>query len=150
MMKLSDLLPGTWSLESRIDVTADGERHPDPLLGEDPVALLVYDRSGHFSAQFMKRDRSTVATHAPAAAKNNTQARDGYDAYFGTYRVDDETGTVTQQLVGALSRGNVGMVVTRAMRVHDNTLVIALDTTAVDGAAVTRTLTWRRLGDGAV
>jgi hypothetical protein len=36
------------------------------------------------------------------------------------------------------------------MRVHDNTLVIALDTTAVDGAAVTRTLTWRRLGDGAV
>ena len=39
--QLSELLPGTWSLESRIDVTAAAQRHPDPPLGEDPVALLV-------------------------------------------------------------------------------------------------------------
>jgi len=146
MTKLSDLLPGTWLLESRIDLTADGRRHPDPLLGEDPVALLVYDRSGHFSAQFMKRDRSTVVQAAPVNARNNTQARDGYDAYFGTYRVDDATGMVTQQLMGALSRGNVGMTVTRAISVQGDTLVINLETTAVDGTPVMRTLTWQRLG----
>ena len=34
-MSLSNSLPGTWLLESRIDVTLAGERHPDPLLGED-------------------------------------------------------------------------------------------------------------------
>lgn len=146
-MKLSELLPGTWLLESRIDVTDAGQRHPDSLLGEDPVALLVYSRSGHFSAQFMKRDRSTVTPAGPANAINNTQARDGYDAYFGTYTVDDAAGTVTQRLLGSLSRGNVGMVLTRAMQVEGDTLVIRLATTAADGTPVTRTLTWRRASE---
>jgi len=132
-------------LESRVDVTASGERHPDPLLGEDPVALLVYDRSGNFAAQFMKRDRSTPAPEATASAANNTRAQGGYDAYFGTYRVDDAAGTVTQQLMGSLSPANVGMVLTRAMEVRGDTLVIRLETTAVDGTPVVRTLTWRRL-----
>ena len=57
---LSTSLPGTWQLTSRIDVTASGERRPEPSLGEDPVALLIYDRSGHFAAQFMRRDRSST------------------------------------------------------------------------------------------
>jgi len=54
-MGLSTDLPGSWLLESRFDVTRSGERRPDGLLGADPIALLIYDRSGHFSAQFMKR-----------------------------------------------------------------------------------------------
>lgn len=148
-MSLSSDLPGTWLLESRIDVTATGERHPDPLLGEDPVALLIYDRSGHFAAQFMKRNRSTVVSAAPASARNNTQAQGGYDAYFGTYGVDDSTGVVTQQLMGSLSAGNVGMVLSRAMEVGGDTLRISLETTAADGVPVVRTLTWRRLNETA-
>ena len=143
---LSDTLPGTWLLNSRIDVTAAGERIPDPLLGEHPVALLIYDRSGHFSAQFMKRDRSGATPQVVGTASNNTQARGGYDAYFGTYSADDTTNTVTQQLLGSLSPANVGMVITRAMEVRGDLLIIRLDTNAFDGTPVTRTLTWRRLG----
>jgi hypothetical protein len=79
-VSLSSKLPRTWLLQSRIDVTKDGKRHPDPMLGEDPVALLIYGDTGHFSAQFMKRDRSTVALVAALPnAKNNTQAQGGYD-----------------------------------------------------------------------
>jgi hypothetical protein len=143
-VSLSSDLPGTWLLQSRIDTTLDGRRHPDPLLGEDPVALLIYDRTGHFSAQFMKRDRSSVVQVAPSGARNNTQAQGGYDAYFGTYRVDDTNGTVTQQLLGSLSPANVGMVLTRGMEVTGDTLRIKLETTAADGTPVIRTLTWRR------
>lgn len=146
-MSLSSSLPGSWLLQSRIDVRPSGDRHPDPLLGEDPVALLIYDRTGHFSAQFMKRDRSSVAQAAPPNAKNNTQAQGGYDAYFGTYSVDDANGTVTQRLLGSLSAANVGMVLTRAMQVDGDVLRIELDTTAADGTAVHRTLTWKRLCD---
>lgn len=142
---LSTRLPGTWRLLSRIDVTADGREHPDPALGSDPVALLIYDRAGHFAAQFMKRDRSSVRSDGPAGASNNTQAQDGYDAYFGTYTVDDSTGVVTQRLDGSLSRGNVGMVLSRAMTVRGTKLVIQLGTTASDGTPVTRTLTWERV-----
>ena len=145
---LSTLLPGTWRLTSRTDVTASGERHPDPLLGEDPIALLIYDNSGHFSAQFMKRDRSGDPYEVSASARNNTRAQGGYDAYFGTYEVDERTHTVTQHLLGAISPANVGMTVTRAMSVRDNALVIQLETTAADGIPVTRTLTWERIGGG--
>lgn len=144
-MSLSFDLVGTWLLQSRIDVTLDGKRHHDPLLGEDPVALLIYDRTGHFAAQFMKRDRSQIVEMGPVNTKNNTQAQGGYDAYFGTYNVDDATGTVTQQLIGSLSTANVGMVLKRAMEVKENTLLIRIETTAADDIPVVRTLTWKRL-----
>jgi hypothetical protein len=145
-MPLSATLPGTWQLLSRIDITASGQRKAEPSLGDDPVALLIYDRSGHFAAQFMRRDRSSVVADSASGGSNNSRARDGYDAYFGTYTVDDRAGTVTQQLQGALSRENVGAVLTRAMQVNGDELVIQLATTAPDGTEVTRTLTWRRVG----
>ena len=143
---LSAALPGTWQLLSRVDVTASGERRFEPSLGEDPLALLIYDRSGHFAAQFMRRDRSVDVPEGPSGAKNNSRAIGGYDAYFGTYTIDDATGSVTQRLLGALSREHVGAVLTRIMEVQGDTLVIRLDTTAADGTAVARTLTWRRVG----
>jgi hypothetical protein len=143
---LSATLPGTWQLVSRVDRTAAGERRPEPSLGEDPIALLIYDRAGHFAAQFMRRDRSVDVPDGPPAARNNSRAQGGYDAYFGTYTVDDARGTVTQRLLGALSRENVGSVLTRGMDVMGDTLVIKVETSAADGSAVTRTLTWRRVG----
>jgi hypothetical protein len=144
---LSEILPGTWRLLSRIDVTASGERRAEPSLGDDPVALLIYDRAGHFAAQFMKRDRSDVVPDAPGGGgANNSRARGGYDAYFGEYSVDDAAGTVTQRLLGALSPENVGLVLTRGMDVDGDSLVIRLETSHPDGTAVTRTLTWQRVG----
>ena len=143
---LSETLPGTWQLVSRIDTTASGERRAEPALGDDPIALLIYDRNGHFAAQFMRRDRSVAVPDGPSGAKNNSRAQGGYDAYFGTYTIDDAQGTVTQHLLGALSREHVGAVLTRAMHVQGDSLVIKLETSAADGTAVVRTLTWRRVG----
>lgn len=144
---LSQALVGTWRLVSREDRTASGERRIDATLGSDPIALLVYDRGGNFAAQFMKRDRQAAAP-APTAtgASNNSRAVGGYDAYFGSYSVDDAAGTVTQQLVGALSPENVGLVLTRSMRVSGDELVIQLDTASADGTPVVRTLRWTRAG----
>ena len=146
---LSATLPGTWQLLSRVDVTAAGERRPEPSLGEDPHALLIYDRSGNFAAQFMRRDRSVDMPDGPRGASNNSRAQGGYDAYFGTYTVDDGRSTVTQRLLGALSPENVGLVLTRAMIVEGDRLTIALDTAAADGEPVRRTLVWRRAGQRA-
>ena len=140
---LAARLVGTWSLRSRIDATAAGERVAEPTLGSDPIALVYFDKAGNFAAQFMKRDRS--ATPPPAAAgSNNTRAVDGYDAYFGTYVVDETSGVVTTTLIGALAREHSGAVLKRAMQVEGDTLTITLDTTAPDGRPVQRTLTWTR------
>lgn len=144
---LSTSLPGTWELLSRVDVTPSGERVEEASLGSDPIALLVYDRAGHFTAQFMKRDRSVfpVASAPEVSGPNNTRPLGGYDAYFGVFSIDDAAGTVTQRLVGALSPENVGHTVTRAMTVDGDTLTIRLETIA-GGRAVTRTLVWKRVG----
>src|SRR5262249_2546595 len=108
--------------------------------------LLFYDRSGNFAAQFMRRDRSIDMPDGPSDARNNSRAQGGYDAYFGTYTIDDSTGAVTQRLVGALSRENGGLVLPRTTKVQGDTLIIPLDTKAADGTPVPRTLTWRRVG----
>lgn len=145
---LARSLVGTWELYSREDRTASGELHPDPSLGANPKGILIYDGNGHFSAQFMKRNRTPDAEAAgePAhAGHNNSRAVGGYDAYFGRFTVNEATGEVTQTQDGALAVENVGMVVTRHMEVSGDELTLRLPTTAVDGTAVVRTLRWRRV-----
>jgi hypothetical protein len=143
---LTELI-GTWELLSREDRTHTGERRIDPGLGPNPVALLFFDRRGHFAAQFMKRDRgSAPEAEAVGPAPNNSRARGGYDAYFGTYTVDESLGTVTTLLAGALSPENVGQVYTRMMSVVGDELTIRLETATMGGEPITRTLRWKRVG----
>ena len=94
----------------------------------------------------MKRDRSAVPVDTPAAGQNNSRAQGGYDAYFGTYSVDDDRGSVTQHLVGSLSRENVGLTLTREMTVQGDDLKIEVHTTTPEGEPVIRTLRWKRVG----
>ena len=143
---LAAAILGAWMLKSRVDVDDTGEIRVDPLLGPDPLGMLCFGPS-HFAAQFMKRDRSRPENVAqPLQAKNNTAAVNGYDAYFGTYSVDESAGTLTTHLEGSISPANVGNVYIRNIRVVDNELIIQLPTTAADGTAVTRTNTFSRIG----
>lgn len=139
-------LIGTWRLLSRLDRDASGNIVDEPTLGSDPLALLFFDSSGNFAAQFMKRDRIAAAVAPVFTGQNNTTAVGGYDAYFGTYEVDETSGNVRTSLVGALSSGHVGATMLRNMRVEEGMLIIRLDTTAVGGTIVQRTLTWERAG----
>jgi hypothetical protein len=135
---------GVWLLRSRVDYDAQGTRHIDPFLGADPIAMLSF-APHHFAAQFMNRDRSGVSADGPAGA-NNSAAVNGYDAYFGTYTVDMAAGTMTTTLEGSVAPGNVGLVLTRIVRVAGDRLFIQLATTTPSGVAVTRTLVWERAG----
>jgi len=143
---LSVDLVGTWALLSRVDHTLGGERRIDPSLGSDPIALLFYDHRGHFAAQFMKRERNPGSEMGvTSAAPNNSRALGGYDAYFGTYTVDDTQSSVTQRLDGALSPENVGQVLTRVMTVVGDELRIRLETGTTAGEPIIRTLRWQRV-----
>jgi hypothetical protein len=145
---LASRLVGTWQLLTREDRTLAGETRLDPGLGADPIALLFFDASGHFAAQFMKRERGSIVPEIAAIspAPNNSRARGGYDAYFGTYRVDEAQGAVTTTLTGALSPENVGQTFTRHMRVSGGKLTIRLETKSAAGEPIIRTLQWKRVG----
>jgi len=143
---LATTIIGFWKLKSREDVDATGKVHIDPFLGLDPLGILCVGRT-HFSAQFMKRDRSGQETVLqPVAAKNNTARVNGYDAYFGSYSVDEIKGTLTTRLEGAISPANVGDTYVRDVRVVGDELIVQLQTTTLDGTAITRTNTFSRIG----
>jgi hypothetical protein len=136
---------GVWWLLAREDKAADGSTRIDPTLGPDAKGILTY-ANGRFAAQFMKRNRSDVSdTSNPSLGKNNTGAVGGYDAYFGTYSVDEKTGDVLHCLEGALTAENIGMEVSRTLTVNGGNLVIQLETTTTDDEPILRTLTWERV-----
>jgi Lipocalin-like domain len=149
---VAQALIGTWSLESRRDRTLEGVIQIEPSLGEKPLGLLVYDAKGHVAVQLMKRDRSTVTfADAPTPAQNsggtNSSAGSGsYDAYFGTYTVDAQAGTVTHHLDAALSPADVGRTLTRHFELTGNELTLSFQTTVGSGAVVTRVIVWHRVG----
>ena len=140
---LASDLKGVWWLETREDWTKEGERRIDPTLGSDPMGMVTYSGT-HFAAQFMKRDRSQPSTIV-SSGQNNTIAVGGYDAYFGTYKVDEETGKVQHTLLGSLTPANTGMSISRDLRVDGDRLMLQLETTTIEGEPVLRTLTWKRL-----
>ncbi|HUL54046.1 MAG TPA: lipocalin-like domain-containing protein [Opitutaceae bacterium] len=136
---------GLWRLESRIDMDSVGKRRLDPVLGADPLGILCFS-ADRFAAQFMRRDRSQTSPPLPAGGgANNSSAVNGYDAYFGTYTLDEATGALRTQLEGAITPANIGSVFERQIEVVGDKLVIKLATTSADGAAITRTLTFVRL-----
>ena len=137
---------GIWKLKSREDVDSTGQVRIDPFLGRDPVGILCFGPT-HFAAQFMKRDRSQEENVLQLVeAKNNTARLNGYDAYFGTYSVDEIKGTLSTHLEGSISPANLGDTYVRDVRVVDDELIIQLQTTAADGTAITRTNTFSRIG----
>jgi hypothetical protein len=142
---LATAIQGVWWLLSREDYTKDGQRRIDPVLGPDPLGILTYAQT-HFAAQFMKRDRTdTTSTQVFHSGQNNTSAVGGYDAYFGTYRVDEETGKVAHTLLGSITPSNIGITVFRDLKVNGNGLTIQLDTTTADAEPITRTLIWKKI-----
>jgi Lipocalin-like domain len=145
-VNLAATIVGIWRLKSREDVDASGQVHIDPFLGRDPLGVLCFGPT-HFAAQFMRRDRSRQENVLQRVrAKNNTAAVNGYDAYFGTYTVDEIGGTLTTHLEGSISPENIGATYVRNVRVAGNELIIQLDTTALDGTAIIRTNTFSRVG----
>jgi lipocalin-like protein len=143
--KLSTDIQGVWWLVSREDWTFSGERRIDSVLGADPIGILAYAKN-KFTAQFMKTDRTMdTANETFSAGQNNTTALSGYDAYFGSYSVDEDTGQVLHTIIGSILPGNVGLTVSRSLRADENKLIIQLETTSTQGEAITRTLTWKRI-----
>ncbi|HEY6951576.1 MAG TPA: lipocalin-like domain-containing protein [Bacteroidota bacterium] len=142
---LASAILGIWKLKSRGDIDQSGRPRVDPILGPDPLGVLCF-APNYFAAQFMKRDRSgSENTTQPIQGKNNSSAANGYDAYFGTYELDQQRGTLTVQLEGSIAASNIGSSFVRAVRIVGDELIIQLPTTAPDGTAVTRTLVFSRL-----
>jgi hypothetical protein len=139
-------LVGTWRLISRVVTLEDGTTVQDPGLGKTPTGYLIYDSSGHMAAQLMRPDRSMAidcVTSGPAPSENS-QSVNGYDAYFGTYTIDETSHTVTHHLEGALAAADVGKNLVREFQLSGDKLTIIVRTNSPKEKQI-RTLTWKRV-----
>jgi hypothetical protein len=139
-------LVGTWRLISRVVRLEDGTAVQDAGLGKAPSGYLIYDSSRHMAAQLMKLDRPmAINCDAPGPAPSeNSQSVNGYDAYFGTYTIDETKHTVTHHLEGALSAADVGKNLVREFQVAGDKLILIVRTNSPKEKQI-RTLTWERV-----
>ncbi len=81
--------------------------------------MLIYTPDGHMSVQVM------YAASEAGSSQNPVQyARSGYEAYFGSYDVNETAHTITYHVEGALVRALVGDDLPRVYRFSDGRLTL--------------------------
>ncbi len=111
---MRDRLIGAWRLVSSEEPGPDGK-----LLTAATVGTIMYTRDGHMAVQIQSADQS-----ARSAAGPIQYAQGGYEAYFGTYTVDEKSGTVTHHVEGALVKTLVGKQLTRVYTFSGRRLIL--------------------------
>jgi len=99
-------------------------------LGENPVGLLIYDRSGFVSAQLMRRQQPLFRDDdwRHAADEEKAAAWSGYFGYFGRYTIDEEAGTITHRVEGSWFPNLVGTCQVRQYSFDGNRLSLTAQT----------------------
>lgn len=148
----STQLIGSWRLVSRTVQLADGAAAVDSSLGDHPLGILIYDTTGHVALQLARADRSPDifreecgAVIAQKTEPGSANRVFGYDAYFGTYTIDEKAQILTHHLESALWPANIGTSISRHFAIAGDTLTTNFKTIGQDGKAVTRTLVWQRM-----
>jgi len=84
-------LVGAWKLEHIDSPTTDGKSSDTP----QPTGMLIYTRDGHMSVQLMYP--------ASAGSLSNEYVRNGYEASFGSFTIDERTHTLTHHVQGSVT-----------------------------------------------
>jgi hypothetical protein len=147
--RAQDLI-GTWEMSEEQELNAQ-----DSVIARERnvSGLLVYTSEGRVAVQIMyRRGRPIVSTKndEPVAGIGMGRVRwgadaaraviDTYDAYFGTYVVDDQRHVVIHHAIGAMRPPGVGARFERQFAVHGDELWLR----ATDPAQRWRII-WRRV-----
>jgi hypothetical protein len=103
---------GAWHLVSLEGSGADGKINRIT----DMKGMLLYTRDGHMSVQLMYPKSASGLT--------NDYVKDGYEASFGSYDVNEEAQTVTHHVEGSITEGLVGKDLPRVFQFSDGRLII--------------------------
>jgi hypothetical protein len=142
---IRDQLIGTWKLISACSIRqSDGEvQYP---FSKHPVGQIMYDSAGNMSVIVMLPERPKFSINDKSQATNEEikSAFDGFEAYFGTYEIDEEKEVVSHHIVGSLFPNWEGMTQTRFAEFSGNQLTLKTPPIPYGGATITYTLVWER------
>jgi Lipocalin-like domain len=137
--EIRDRLIGSWRLVS-YETQEPGGRSGRPY--GDAVGRLWYDEQGNMAGQVMRPGRARVEI-GDGSAQQVRAAYIGYIAYFGTYEIAPDGGSVVHHVEGSLNPEWVGGVQRRALRFDNERLVLSADVRK-NAATVTHVLTWQK------
>ena len=142
----ADTFIGTWRLLSTEFRAEDGSAADSPY-GNQPQGILMYDAHGNMAAQLSqgKRTPFSVNDRKGGSDAETRAAFESYQAYYGTYRVDEKEGVVIHTVTQALLPNWVGGEQRRKYEFSNGKLILRTPLMAVGGKRVSGTLTWARI-----
>lgn len=105
-------LIGAWRLVSMEEPGPDGKLNRIT----DRKGMLTYTRDGHMSVQLMLPESESGVS--------NDYVRNGYEASFGSYEVNEAAHTVTHHVEGSITHGLVGKDLPRMFEFSGGHLII--------------------------
>lgn len=142
---LKDQFVGTWTLVSQEFRGGDGQViYP---AGHEASGVIMYDAAGNMAVQIMRVDRPLFASGDVLEGTDDEirAAYQGYNAYFGTYTVDETQRIVTHHLRGSLFPNRVGSDQVRYFAFEGNWLTLKTPPVLRGGSSLTGTLVWERV-----
>ena len=105
-------LTGAWRLVALEEPGADGKLNRMT----NRQGMLVYTSDGHMSVQLMLPEAESGVS--------NDYVRNGYEASFGSYDVNEQAHTVTHHVQGSVTRGLVGKDLPRSFHFDGSYLIV--------------------------
>ena len=105
---------GAWRLAWLEQPDAGGKQHRIDCCG-----MFVFTREGHLSVQVMDRSAQAQTSGGP-----EQYSQGGYEASWGTYKVDERAHTFTFHVEGALVRTLIGKDLPRAYEFSGRQLIV--------------------------
>ena len=109
-----DKLIGSWRLAWVEEQAADGK-----MFRAEQTGVIMYARDGHMAVQIMLPEGKNAPENNPVKYDQGS-----YEAYYGTYDVDEVAHTVTHHVEGALVRSLIGKSLTRVYRLEGKQLML--------------------------
>jgi len=140
----NEQLIGSWKLVSCEARSPNGEvSYP---YGRNPFGMLIYHSDGNVFVLLMRRNRPKFASDDPwgGTPEETKTAFEGFNAYCGTYKVNEKKGTVTHHVEGCLFPNWVGIDQERFLECSGDQLTLSTPPMLVSGRRSTVRLIWAR------
>jgi hypothetical protein len=145
----NDAFIGTWRLVSTEFHSEDGLPAESPY-GSAPQGILIYDAHGNMAAQLSQGHRKSFAVNDRKGGSDaeTRAAFESYQAYYGTYRVDEKEGVVIHTVTQALLPNWIGGEQRRKFEFGGGKLILRTPPMTVGGQKISGKLTWAKMGPG--
>jgi hypothetical protein len=136
---------GTWELKSAEAQFANGA--VGLPYGRNPRGYIIYDAAGHMAVPLMNPERPAFAGRDKSLGTEaeNRNAIRTYEAYLGTYEVDEANGAVHHYVQGSMFPNWTGSDQCRFFEFADGRLVLSTAEIPYNGTALIGRLVWERV-----